>query len=41
MLHIPALRWGEPYKSLDAEKLIRFDTGEPVAEMSKVVGGIV
>lgn len=41
MLHIPALRWGEPYKSLDADKLIRFDTGEPVAEMSKVVGGIV
>jgi acyl-CoA reductase-like NAD-dependent aldehyde dehydrogenase len=41
MLHIPALRWGEPYKSLDADKLIRFDTGEPVGEMSKVVGGIV
>jgi acyl-CoA reductase-like NAD-dependent aldehyde dehydrogenase len=41
MLHLPALRWGEPYKSLDADKLTRFDTGETVAEMSKVVGGIV
>lgn len=40
-MHIPALRWGEPYKSLDAEKLVRFDTGEPVAEMSKVVGGLI
>jgi acyl-CoA reductase-like NAD-dependent aldehyde dehydrogenase len=41
MLHIPALRWGDPYKSLDADKLVRFDTGEVVGEMSKVVGGIV
>ena len=40
-LHIPALRWGDPYKSLDADKLVRFDTGEVVGEMSKVVGGIV
>jgi len=41
MLHIPAVRWGDPYKSLDADKLVRFDTGEPLGEMSKVVGGIV
>lgn len=41
MLHIPALRWGDPYKSLDAEKLVRFDTGEVIGEMSKIVGGLV
>lgn len=41
MLHVPALRWGEPYKSLDTDKLVRFDTGEPVAEISKVTGGMV
>jgi len=41
MLHIPALRWGEPYKSLDTEKLVRFDTGEVIGEMSKIVGGLV
>lgn len=40
-LHIPALRWGEPYKSLDTEPLIRFDTGEKIGEMSKIVGGLV
>jgi acyl-CoA reductase-like NAD-dependent aldehyde dehydrogenase len=40
-LHIPALRWGDPYKSLDADKLVRFDTGEVIGEMSKVVGGLV
>src|SRR5437899_1780360 len=39
-LHIPALRWGEPYKSLDTETLIRFDTGEPIGQMSKIVGGL-
>lgn len=41
MLHIPALRWGDPYKSLDTEKLVRFDTGEVIGEMSKIVGGLV
>lgn len=41
MLHIPALRWGEPYKSLDTEPLVRFDTGETIGVMSKIVGGLV
>ncbi|HQR05837.1 MAG TPA: aldehyde dehydrogenase family protein [Gemmatales bacterium] len=41
MLHIPALRWGEPYKSLDTETIVRFDTGEPMGAMSKIVGGLV
>jgi acyl-CoA reductase-like NAD-dependent aldehyde dehydrogenase len=40
-LHIPALRWGDPYKSLDCENLVRFDTGETVGQMSKIVGGLV
>ena len=41
MLHLPALRWGEPYKSLETDKLVHFATGEPVAEMGKVTGGLV
>jgi acyl-CoA reductase-like NAD-dependent aldehyde dehydrogenase len=41
MPHLPALRWGDPYKSLEVEKLAHFATGEPVAEMSKVTGGLV
>ena len=30
MIHIPVLRWGEPYKSLDIDKVVHFDTGEAV-----------
>lgn len=41
MPHLPALRWGDPYKSLEVDKLVHFATGEPVAEMSKVTGGLV
>ena len=28
MIHIPVLRWGEPYKSLDVDKVVHFATGE-------------
>ena len=24
MLHIPVLRWGEPYKSLDVDQVVHF-----------------
>ncbi len=33
MIHIPVLRWGEPYKSLDVDKVVHFATGEPLAEV--------
>ena len=32
MIHFPVLRWGEPYRSLEVDKVVHFDTGEPVAE---------
>ncbi len=41
MLHIPVSRWGEPYKSLDLDKVIHFDTGEVLAEVSRANGGLV
>jgi acyl-CoA reductase-like NAD-dependent aldehyde dehydrogenase len=41
MIHIPALRWGEPYKSLDIDKVVHFDTGEPLAEVSRANGGLI
>jgi acyl-CoA reductase-like NAD-dependent aldehyde dehydrogenase len=41
MLHIPVLRWGEPYKSLDIDKVVHFATGEPLAEVSRANGGLV
>ncbi|MXY24991.1 MAG: aldehyde dehydrogenase [Acidobacteria bacterium] len=41
MIHFPALRWGEPYRSLEVDKVVHFDTGEPVAEVSQANPGIV
>jgi acyl-CoA reductase-like NAD-dependent aldehyde dehydrogenase len=41
VLHIPVLRWGEPYKSIDIDKVVHFATGEPLAEVSRANGGLV
>ena len=41
MIHFPVLRWGEPYQSLEVDKVVHFDTGEPVAEVSQANPGIV
>ncbi len=35
MIHLPILRWGAPYKSLDVDRVMHFDTGEPIAEFSQ------
>jgi acyl-CoA reductase-like NAD-dependent aldehyde dehydrogenase len=41
MIHIPVLRWGEPYKSLDVDKVVHFATGEPVCEASRANPALV
>ncbi len=41
MIHVPILRWGTPYKSLDVDEVVHFDTGEKIAEFSKSDGMIV
>jgi len=41
MLNLPALRWGKPYESLERQDVIHFDTGESIARISQVGGGIV
>ncbi len=41
MIHLPALRWGSPYQSLDFVETVHFDTGEPVAEVSQVLSAMV
>src|SRR5919109_2031247 len=41
MIHIPVLRWGEPYQSLDVDKVVHFQTGEPLAEVSRANGGLI
>ena len=41
MIHIPVLRWGEPYKSMDVDKVVHFQTGEALAEVSRANAGLV
>jgi acyl-CoA reductase-like NAD-dependent aldehyde dehydrogenase len=41
MLHIPLLRGGRPYRSLDVKPLRDFRTGEVIAEISQANPGII
>src|SRR6266849_6324761 len=41
MIHIPISRWGEPYKSLDLDKVVHFSSGEVMAEVSRANAGLV
>ncbi len=41
MLHIPVLRWGEPYKSLETDKVVHFATGEVLAEVGRANAALV
>lgn len=41
MIHLPALRLGKPYTSLEKATLVHHATGEPVAEVSQVSGSMI
>jgi hypothetical protein len=41
MLHIPILRWGTPYKSVDRAVVPHFRTREPFLEMSLANAGLI
>jgi len=41
MLHLPVLRWGQPYTSLDVDPVVHFATGEPIANVSRANGGLI
>ena len=41
MIELPAIRWGEPYQSLDIDEVNHFYTGEPVAKVHTVGSGII
>lgn len=41
MIHIPILRWGEPYTSMEKDPVVHFATGEVLAEVSRANGGLV
>ena len=41
MLHIPILRNGTPYESVDKVEIVHHATGEPVAMVSQANSGMV
>lgn len=41
MIHIPVLRAGKPYRSLDVRTVPHFQTGDPVAEVSYANRGLI
>ncbi len=41
MIHLPLLRAGKPYRSLQTQTLRDVRTGEPVAEVSQAIPGII
>jgi acyl-CoA reductase-like NAD-dependent aldehyde dehydrogenase len=41
MLHVPILRHGEPYNSIDTFQILHHATGEPVATVSQANSGLI
>jgi acyl-CoA reductase-like NAD-dependent aldehyde dehydrogenase len=41
MLHLPILRWGQSYTSLETDEVVHFATGDPVATVSRANGGLL
>ena len=41
MLRIPVIRWGKPYESLEHDKVVHFETGEPIAEIGQTNGALI
>src|SRR5215210_4850804 len=41
MINIPVLRWGQPYTSMEADQVVHFATGEPIATISRANGGLI
>src|SRR5262245_59821752 len=41
MVKIPILRWGQPYESLESDKVVHFVTGETLAQVSQANAGLL
>ena len=41
MLHLPVIRWGEAYDSMEVDEVVHFSTGEPIARVSRANGGLI
>src|SRR3954452_13591883 len=40
-MHLPILRWGQPYESLEKDEVVHFSTGDPIATVSRANGGLI
>jgi acyl-CoA reductase-like NAD-dependent aldehyde dehydrogenase len=40
-MHLPVLRWGQSYESLEKDEVLHFSTGEPMATVSRANGGLI
>src|SRR6186713_1289090 len=40
-MHLPVLRWGQPYDSLEKDEVVHFSSGEPIARVSRATGGMI
>src|SRR6476646_8624321 len=41
MIQLPVLRWGQPYTSMDVDDVVHFQTGAPIAKVSRANGGMI
>jgi acyl-CoA reductase-like NAD-dependent aldehyde dehydrogenase len=41
MLRLPILRWGQPYRSLEEEEVVHFESGEALARVSQANTGLL
>lgn len=41
MIHIPISRWGEPYQSVELDRVVHFESGEVLAEVSRANAAMV
>jgi acyl-CoA reductase-like NAD-dependent aldehyde dehydrogenase len=41
MLRLPILRWGTPYTSLEEDRVVHFESGEPLARVSQANTGLL
>ncbi|HUG94093.1 MAG TPA: aldehyde dehydrogenase family protein [Planctomycetaceae bacterium] len=41
MLDIPAIRWGQPYDSMQQDDVVHFETGETLARVHQANGGLI
>ena len=41
MVKIPVLRWGQPYESLELDKVVHFVTGETLAQVGQANPGLL